>query len=207
MTIVLKKEFILNGLRFIFKTLNQKPKENVLSVRQVHGNSIFKGNSIISFERTSAPQADGIFYLFKEESPPKMAILTADCLPVALIGYKGMALIHAGWKGLKSQILTRPELFQIKPFFAYIGPHIRSCCYEVNETFLDHFSNSGTKIKRGSGLFFDLEKEATSQLEDAFSHLKIESSKLCTKCNNNFHSYRRNQTEKRNWNILENVVP
>jgi hypothetical protein len=206
MTIVLNKEFILNGSSFIFKTLDQKPQENVLSVRQIHGNSIFKGSSMFSFERTSTPEADGVFHLFKEGPPPKMAILTADCLPVALIGPKGMALIHAGWKGLKSHILTRPELFHIEPFFAYIGPHIQDCCYEVHRPFLDNFSKSKAKIERGSRLFFDLQKEATNQLENTFPNLKIETSNICTKCNKNFHSYRRNQTEKRNWNILEMIT-
>jgi YfiH family protein len=206
MSIIFNKEFILNGSHFIFKTLDQKPQENVLSLRQIHGNSIFKGSSTFSFERASAPEADGVFHLFKEGPPPKMAILTADCLPVALIGSKGMALIHAGWKGLKSHILTRPELFHIEPFFASIGPHILNCCYEVNKPFFDNFSGSRTKIERGSDLFFDLQKEAINQLKNTFSHLKIETSSICTKCNKNFHSYRRNQTEKRNWNVLEMVT-
>ncbi|MEE2743190.1 MAG: polyphenol oxidase family protein [Bdellovibrionota bacterium] len=201
MTLVYKKEFLFKEGHFTYKTFNQRPRTEILGVHQVHGNALFEGHLPIP-EKLS--EADGIFCSFHEKNLPKIAIVTADCLPITLIGSHGMALIHAGWKGLKANIVQQPQLLRIRPFFAFIGPHIRDCCYEVDQSFSNHFPET-TNLQNNTGpqFFFSLEKEASHQLKKAFPNLKLDSSHRCTKCHEKFHSYRRNQTEKRNWNILE----
>ena len=201
MTLIFKKEFLFKEGHFTYKTFNQRPNAEVLGVHQVHGNALSEGSLPIP---EVLAQADGIFCSFREKVLPKIAIITADCLPITLIGLQGMALIHAGWKGLKANIIQQPQLLRIKPFFAFIGPHIRDCCYEVDKDFFKHFQETiGFQNIRGPRLFFSLEKEALHQLKKTFPNIEVDSSRRCTKCHDEYHSYRRNQTEKRNWNILE----
>jgi YfiH family protein len=70
-----------------------------------------------------------------------LGIFTADCVPLLMSGRNGevKAAIHAGWKGLYLGIIEDAvkilnEKFCINPgeIRVYIGPHIRSCCYEVS---------------------------------------------------------------------------
>ena len=63
--------------------------------------------------------------------------MTADCLPVALIAPEGVAMIHAGWRGLAADVLkkgveTLREAGAEGDIQAAIGPSIGVCCYEVN---------------------------------------------------------------------------
>ena len=67
---------------------------------------------------------------------------TADCVPVILIDEVNnvIAAVHSGWKGTFNSISARAVEkmiseygSNIKNIKAYIGPHIRQCCYEVSE--------------------------------------------------------------------------
>ena len=70
-----------------FFTYTEEPQlEPIFQVKQVHG------NSVVDFHETHEGnrEADGIFLLYQDiQSPHYLAIKTADCLPVAVIGEKG----------------------------------------------------------------------------------------------------------------------
>lgn len=125
-----------------------------------------------------------------------LAMKTADCLPIALIGMKGQALVHAGWRGLQQNILSSDLIKAIAPTHAFIGPAIHKCCFEVTEEFQAHFPQR--TIVEGH---FDLIAEAQDQIRHLYA-LEAIDSVICTCCDERFPSFRRDKTTQRIWNIL-----
>jgi len=115
-------------------------------------------------------------------------VFTADCLPVALSGPGGVAMLHCGWRGLAAGIVaTGAEA--VAATDAAIGPGIGSCCYEVGPEVLDAFSDLGTGIAAGPML--DL-VEVARRLLTAAGVERIEAAGLCTSCEPElFFSHRR----------------
>src|ERR1700760_4050643 len=75
-------------------------------------------------------------------------VLPADCLPVALAGPGGVAMLHCGWRGLAAGIIARgAEMGEATT--AAIGPGIGPCCYEVGSEVLDVFADLGEGVAEG----------------------------------------------------------
>jgi YfiH family protein len=176
-----------------FETWTSKPETDFAHVTQVHG------TEIVSIE-TLPTEADGISSSWKDLSRP-MAIKTADCLPIVIEGEKGVVFLHAGWRGLANGILARDELSLINPLQAFIGPSIHVCCFEVTEDFRENFKGSAYFKNKDSKLFFDLQLEARSRLHQLYPQIKVSISPFCTSCEEKFHSFRRDKTKNRNWNL------
>jgi copper oxidase (laccase) domain-containing protein len=162
-------------------------------VTQVHG------IDIVSLD-TLPCEADGLFVSWKELDKP-LAIKTADCLPVVIEGAKGVVFLHAGWRGLADGIFKRAEINIMEPQRVFIGPSIHKCCFEVTDEFHSHFSQSPYFEKREGKIYFDLQNEARDELRRSYPNLLVGISPICTCCNLNFNSYRRDKTKERNWNI------
>lgn len=175
-----------------FETWTQKPEIAFHHATQVHG------VEIVSLE-TLPCEADGLMVSWEDFDNP-LAIKTADCLPVVIEGQKGVIFLHAGWRGLADGILERPEITLINPERVLIGPSIQECCFEVSEDFKTNFPNSEF-INRNGKLYFNLQEEAKARLHKLSPHLLIEIAPQCTCCNLQLHSYRRDKTKNRNWNI------
>lgn len=176
-----------------FETWTHKPEMYLVHVTQVHG------VDIVSPE-TLPCDADGIVVSWEDLDRP-LAIKTADCLPIVIEGQKGVVFLHAGWRGLAHGILERPEISMIVPQRVFIGPSIHECCFEVSQDFNAHFPESPYFIKRGDQHFFNLQEEAKRRLRKTFPNLLVEIAPICTCCNLDFHSYRRDKTKERNWNL------
>lgn len=175
-----------------FVVYNRRPDLTFLKVRQTHSRIILNENNCMDAE------ADGIVGY---NNVPKV-ILTADCVPLVLIGSKAHAVIHAGWRGLAQKILEHPDVAAIKPYYAFIGPHIREKNYEVQQDFLLNFpENKDAFSFRSDKIYFSLSKVAFAQLELFYPGIMIVDCGLCTFEDQRFHSYRRNKTTERNWNI------
>jgi YfiH family protein len=115
-------------------------------------------------------------------------VFVADCLPVALSGPGGVAMLHCGWRGLAAGIIAR-GVEKVGATDAAIGPGIGPCCYEVGEEVLERFSGLGPGAARGRML--DLAEVATRLLQRAGVE-RIERSGLCTSCEEQlFFSHRR----------------
>jgi YfiH family protein len=166
---------------------------NTWQATQVHGN-------FISSVQTLPCEADGLYCSWDQFNNP-LVIKTADCLPIVIEGKDGVAFIHAGWRGLASGILNKPEIDLISPTLAFIGPSIQSCCFKVSEDFRSHFKESSFFFYKEDDLFFNLQKEAKETLLLKFPQLEISISNECTCCNQKYFSHRRNKTSERNWNI------
>lgn len=120
-----------------------------------------------------------------------------------MFGKKGTAFLHAGWRGVHSKIFLDKKINQIEPTLVFLGPSIRECCFEVQKDFYTFFPNSKHHFKLRNGkIYFDLINETKEQLLNHFPHLTFQDSTICTCCNLKFHSYRRDKTALRNYNIL-----
>lgn len=175
-----------------FQTYSSRPSFAFIKVKQTHSDIVHNENSCHEIE------GDGM--VGKSKTP--MAILTADCLPVVLIGENGHAFVHAGWRGLHNKILANIKIADLKPFYAFVGPHICARHYEVQEDFRAQFPDyQSAFIKKEGKLFFDMKTVVTNQLENLYPGIKIEISELCTFEEPQLHSYRENKTTERNWNM------
>lgn len=85
------------------------------------------------------PHADGQFTQSPGLAP---AVLTADCLPVAVSGEGAVAMLHAGWKGLQTRVIAAGVAALRAagargPLSAAVGPGARPCCYKVGRRFTE----------------------------------------------------------------------
>ncbi len=117
-------------------------------------------------------------------------VLTADCLPVALAGPGGVAMLHCGWRGLAAGIIGRGAT-AVEATSAAIGPGIGPCCFEVGPEVLGAFADLGDGIAEGRML--DLPEVARRRLARAGVE-QVESAGLCTFCEADlFFSHRRDK--------------
>lgn len=176
-----------------FETWTEKPQLPLVHVTQVHGTEIASLPSLPC-------EADGLVLSWDQFDKP-LAIKTADCMPIVIEGQKGVVFLHAGWRGLADGILKRAEIASILPQQAFIGPSIHQCCFEVSSDFTNHFPQSEFFTQRDDKHYFDLTKEARKQLQQVTPGLSVTIASACTCCQEQFHSYRRNKTTQRNWNL------
>ena len=169
--------------------------------RQVHR------DSILAIEQK--PETDLILdgYDAFVTDVPGVCLITAhaDCIPVQLYDpdRKVIAAVHAGWRGTALGIAAKTaELMKTRygcgNIRGYIGPGISECCFEtdadVPEAMREAFNWADEYISEGraAGKFYvDLEGINKRQLEEAGVR-NIEVSDICTCCNENFCSHRRN---------------
>lgn len=108
-----------------------------------------------------------------------LMVLVADCVPIALAGPGGVAMLHGGWRGLAAGIVGRGTAL-IGATSAAIGPAIGPCCYEVGDEVLAAFVPLGEGLANGRMLDLPavarrlLERDGVAEVEDAG---------LCTRCN------------------------
>lgn len=158
---------------------------SVRIARQVHGDRIFdlegpgpclEGAASLADADPPEVEADG--FLLTAESPldRRPAIVTADCLPVAIEGPRGIALLHLGWRGLATGLLE-DAVRRTEGESAVIGPAIGPCCYEVGG---EVFAALGLGQDSGGGPI-DLVAVVTERLSRA-NVSGVEASGLCTFC-------------------------
>ncbi len=154
------------------------PAERFAYALQVHG---------IELAGAADPRAEADGQVLTE--PGRAALVfTADCLPVAVRGPGGVAMLHCGWRGLAGGIVAR-GVEAVGATVGAIGPGIGPCCYEVGDEVLDAFADLGDGI--ASGRMLDL-SEVARQLLRAAGVERIEAAGLCTSCNPGlFFSHRR----------------
>jgi YfiH family protein len=163
---------------------------DVLMGLQVHGSRIAfhagrQQPGAYALPGSPLPEADG--HAAREPGLAPL-VLVADCLPVALSGPRGVAMLHCGWRGLADGIIGRGA-GAVEARVAAIGPGIGPCCYEVGEEVLVRFATLGAGVARGRML--DLAEVARRQLRDAGVE-NVTSAGICTSCDPElFFSHRR----------------
>ena len=111
-------------------------------------------------------------------------VLTADCLPVALVARDAVAIVHAGWRGLAAGVLAEGvralrELGADGDVFAAIGPGAGVCCYETGPEVHAALEAYGPQARRGEHA--DLKHVARRQLEQGGVG-EVADVGLCTLC-------------------------
>lgn len=193
---LLEKEFSFGKL--IIE--NQKPEVKITEVKQIHS------DFVVSEQETKEKviEGDGLYYLFSEKKPLfPLAIKTADCQAVVIRGKKGIAFVHAGWRGVHQKILISPKILFLEPEYYYFSPSIKKCCYEVGKEFKDYFPNYS--FPTSPPYFFDMGSESEEQIKYFFKgkkEIEFEKSSICTFCDSNYQSFRRDKNQKRNYNLL-----
>jgi YfiH family protein len=164
--------------------------ERVLIGRQVHGAEVARHDAAPVPNPYAEPRPDLAPRDGQATDRPGLAplVMVADCLPIALAGPRGVAMIHCGWRGLAAGIVSRGAE-EVDAAAAAIGPGIGPCCYEVGAEVLAAFEGLGDGIARGRML--DLTEVARRLLRRAGVD-SVEASELCTRCNPElFFSHRR----------------
>ena len=177
-----------------FYTFNQKPEIDFLHVHQVHGN-------LVLGPENCGDEADGLFCSF--EKPHILGIKTADCLPIVILGEEGYAHLHAGWRGVHQKIHLSERVHGLRPTYCFVGPHIQKENFEVTEDFKENFPNSADLFLHIEGkLTFNLFEQVSRDLLEKYPKMEIINCKRDTYAEKAFHSYRRDATAERNWNLF-----
>jgi YfiH family protein len=188
---------VTENRRRLADALRLEPEQVVFSL-QVHGTRLIdhgegaveSRGSFVRPDTTKEPrdglvEADG--HVVRETGLAPL-VFVADCLPVALFGPGGLAMVHAGWRGLAGGIVEAGAE-AVGATGAAIGPGIGPCCYEVGEEVLGAFGDLGGGIAEGRML--DLPEVARRKLAQA-GVSRVESAGLCTSCERElFFSHRR----------------
>ena len=173
--------------------------EEVQYIRQIHSDKVY----VYSKGDKEFIENEGDAIVTNEKSVI-IGAFTADCVPVILVDEnKGViGAVHSGWKGTFNDISKKAIEKMIVDFNcnvknikAYIGPHIRQCCYEVSEElkemFVEKFNVDSEKLFNGRNLSMELCIEEDLKLI-GIKDENIYSFNLCTHCEkeNKLFSYR-----------------
>jgi YfiH family protein len=155
--------------------------DRIVSGRQVHGAELAFRDVVTS----DTPEVDGQVL---HAAGPIGLVYTADCLPIAVAGPGGVAMLHCGWRGLAAGIVARGAE-AVGATHAAVGPGIGPCCYEVGDDVLDAFADLGDGV--AGDRMLDLPEVARRLLARAGVE-SADSADLCTRCEEDlFFSHRR----------------
>jgi hypothetical protein len=174
--------------------------KKICTIKQIHSDIVFLLNDELTKENRK--EGDAIVTSMRNLG---VGIYTADCVPLLLVDgeAKVVAAVHAGWRGTLSGVVNR-TIKRIEKDYgilsskvsAAIGPSIGMCCYEVGEEVAVQFIKKYDKWseflykKNNSKYFIDLRMANVRNLLDA-GVANFEVMDICTMCNRDFHSYRR----------------
>jgi len=199
---------------------------NLATCRQVHGATVIRA-SREPRGASGEPECDAIW---SDQKNIALAIKVADCLPVSIIDPRNsiIANIHSGWRGTVQGITAATlDAVPLDPSesFAFLGPSIRACCFEVGEEVAAQFDARFIGRTLGPKPLVDIIALTIAVLrERGFADERIVDSGLCTRCGNEvagllgdsvaqqpsnsateqplFHSYRRDKRSGRNLAIV-----
>ena len=166
-------------------------------LRQVHGTTV----AIEPGE--GEPEADAAV---TRTPGTVLAILTADCLPVAFAANEGseVAVAHAGWRGLAAGVLEATVAAMQTPprdIVAWLGPAAGPDAYEIGENVFDAFAArdpraaSAFRATRAGHWNLDLYALAKQRLADV-GVMSVHGGGLCTMSDPaRFYSHRRSTSD------------
>jgi len=171
------------------------------TAEQVHGARAVRvgaarGGAGFADAGSRIPGADA---LFTSRANLPLAVLVADCLPVAMASPRAgiLAVVHAGWRGLAAGALGAAAAVFGDPadVVAAVGPAIGPCHYEVGEDVavaVGKALGAGAVTERRRGrLFLDLPGTARGALR-ALGIRNVDVAGICTACERGrFFSHRR----------------
>lgn len=168
-------------------------------MRQVHG------ERVIHVDAPGAGAGEQADAAVTRESGAALAVLTADCAPVALASDEGViGVVHAGWRGVVGGVVQRTveELRALGAtrLQAVMGPCIRSECYEFGTGDLEKVAGRwGPHVvarTRAGSPALDLPAAVRSALAEE-SVDDVDDVGICTACSNDHFSWRARGEQER----------
>lgn len=211
------------GIQAGFSGVEQGEPPGYHYPRQVHGKLIIEQGSATQTAAVLAPgssrtEADG---LYSCQPDTKIAVQTADCLPLLFSHPRCVMAVHAGWKGLAAGIIMEAAAclrrLNIAPSEVQVvlGPAISQAAFEVGpelvKLFDDYFKGFEPQglswiLTKGKNdrWHIDLAMAACITLQAmGFAASQVFCYRVCTKSNLNWHSYRRDGHKAgRNWSWI-----
>lgn len=174
-------------------------QDKILHFHQTHSDRIIHiASDADALSLQSRPEEDADAWVFSCGGWGG-AVQTADCVPLFLWNETAsvFALAHCGWRGVVKQlpyktVLAMKDAGAQGVIYAWAGPHIQSCCFEVQEDAAGQFSKESVVRKDGK-IFVNLNTEIILQLQLAgLTAADIKTPYYCT-CGDkeNFFSWRR----------------
>ena len=156
-------------------------------MEQIHSDYVLEVTSenLSDFAKT-APKCDALFTRLLNVG---LCVMVADCAPIIVSDEKQgiIAAIHAGRAGVCAKILSKcvQEMkSEPKDLKIIIGAHIKGSCYEIGDMNLGEFN----AYKNGG--FFDITAALRAEI-NALGATNYEISEICSHCDKNYFSYRR----------------
>jgi YfiH family protein len=188
----------------VFSGLGIEPSR-VVSLTQIHSRTVYVAQTPEDF--SDWKEGDGIL----TENPDIVPCVTvADCMPIWLCHERApcFGVLHSGWKGtgiIREALAAARRVWDADPagFHVILGPHIRSCCYTVDDDRARYFSEN---FSPDAVCLDEARNQAGSvwpwrlSLAEANRHLcreagipdgHIVDTGLCTACGSEFGSNRR----------------
>lgn len=160
---------------------------SLVFMEQIHSDYVLEVTSenLSDFAKT-APKCDALFTRLLNVG---LCVMVADCAPIIVSDEKQgiIAAIHAGRAGVCAKILSKCVLAmksEPKDLKIIIGAHIKGSCYEIGDMNLGEFN----AYKNGG--FFDITAALRAEI-NALGATNYEISEICSHCDKNYFSYRR----------------
>lgn len=125
----------------VFESLGIAP-ESVYSPKQVHSRDVIAID--LPDLADEIPECDGVLTVNPDLVP---CVSVADCMPVWLYDPESgcFGVLHSGWRGTgivrqAIELAACEWNADVTDFRVILGPHIRSCCYTVDEERAVYFS-------------------------------------------------------------------
>lgn len=126
-----------------------------------------------------------------------VAVRTADCAPIVLVGERAVGVVHAGWQGLMAGVVERAvaalRSLEAGPLAAHLGPCIRPGCYEFHDPELrqlvDRFGESVRARTQWGTPALDLPAAVTVALHEV-GVAGVTDTAPCTACDERWYSHR-----------------
>lgn len=207
----------LRGIRHGFLGIGSERPQSAIALDQIHSATI---HAAPASPHPVLPAGDGLISLHSQQI---IAVKTADCLPILIHHPKGVLALHAGWKGLATNIVGEAlrtvqrlawdfsELeFALGPCLSLgafeVGPELlaafRQEAYQMSDLEFAYASSKGHSDR----WHLDLSGLAVLQLyRCGISASKISVIRTCTKSSSQrWHSFRRDGVKAgRNWSWIE----
>ena len=165
---------------------------NIAFMNQLHTNN---SRELIYYKNYI--NTDGIFTRNKKIA---CAVLTADCIPILVTDKLGsfIGCIHAGWKGLKSNIIEKyfsnVSFNKKSDIKVLIGPCISKDKYEVDEDILKYFSDHHCHFNHNNNGKYNMDiRNIAHDILKKLSITDVTISPACTHKDNRLFSYRKSK--------------
>jgi copper oxidase (laccase) domain-containing protein len=127
----------------------------------------------------------------------KLAVRTADCVPLVLVGDESIGVVHAGWRGLALGVIQATVAAMGDVHTAHVGPHIRAGCYEFGDDDLDDVARILGDSIRATTTWGAPALDLTAGVRAALGNVTLVDAGACTACSDLYFSWRARKDEAR----------